>query len=297
MNDTRRSPKTSVELVIDARAQVAEGPVWHGDVLWWVDILGGAVHRYDPGNGCDRAFAIGQAVGALVPRRRDGFMLALRDGFATWDGPGALAMLVAPVERDDVGNRMNDGKCDRQGRFWASTMAFDAAEGRGAMYRLDRDFTTSCHLRGLTIGNGLAWSADDTLLYYIDSHTGGIDVIDFDAEEGALRNRRPFIDVCGSQAVAPDGMTIDADGCLWVAVFGGAQVRRYTPQGALDHVIELPVSNVTACTFGGQDYGDLYITTAWHTLDDARRAAQPHAGGVFVCRPGVTGLPPSGFGG
>lgn len=287
---------SDAELVVDARAEVAEGPVWHDGFVWWLDILAGTVHRYDPASGKDEGFEVGQEVGALVPRKEGGFVLAVRDGFATWDGPGAALNLVAPVEQDNPGNRMNDGKCDRQGRFWASTMEFSGVPERGAFYRLDPDFTVTKHLDGLSVGNGLAWSADDTRLYYIDSLAYGVDVFDFDPEAGAIRNRRRFVDV-GGEMVFPDGMTIDADGCLWVAVFGGGQVRRYTPDGALDRAVDLPVSNVTACAFGGDDLGDLYITTAWHVLSDEQRKAQPHAGGVFVARPGVTGTPTLPFGG
>lgn len=285
-----------MELVVDARARVAEGPVWHDGALWWVDIHAGAVHRHDPATGTDRGFAVGQEVGALVPRRLGGFLLAVRDGFATWDGPGAELDVVVPVEQENPANRMNDGKCDPSGRFWASTMEFGGRRGEGALYRLDTDFTVTTHLDGLAIGNGLAWSADGTLLYFIDTPSGGVDVLDFDAETGTIADRRRLVSVDEDDG-APDGMTIDTEGCLWVAMWGGGCVRRYTPAGELDRVLEVPVTNATACTFGGEDLGDLYITSASDDLDATQRAAQPHAGGVFVTRPGATGIHPVMFGG
>lgn len=287
---------SKVELVVDAKAEVAEGPVWHDGAAWWVDIVGSAVHRYDPVTGKDEGYDVGQEVGALVPRARGGFVLALRDGFAIWDGPGCSPVLVAPVEQDNPMNRMNDGKCDRAGRFWASTMEFSGAEGQGAFYRLDTAFDVTKHLDGLAIGNGLAWSADDKLLYYIDSLCGGIDVLDYDLDTGAIANRRRFVEVREGEGL-PDGMAIDADGCIWVAFFQGGCLRRFTPDGVLDRTLELPVSNPTACAFGGDDLQDLYITTARASLDEEALAREPHAGGVFVTRPGVTGTATFSFGG
>lgn len=283
-----------IELVVDAKATVGEGPVWHDGAVWWVDIVAGEVHRYDPATGGDETFELGQEVGALVPRASGGFVLAVRDGFAAWDGPGAALELLAPVERDNPDNRMNDGKCDRAGRFWASTMEHGGKEGQGSLYRLDPDLTVTSHLDGLAIGNGLAWSADDERLYYIDSLTGGIDVLDFDLEAGRIANRTQLVKIGADQGL-PDGMTIDSEGCLWVAMFNGGCVRRYTPAGSLDRTIELPVTNVTCCAFGGDDLGDLYITTATNGLDEEQLAAEPQAGGLFVTRPGATGTAPFPF--
>lgn len=284
------------ELVIDAKADLGEGPVWHDGVLSWVNIIAGEVHRYDPRTGESDTRNVGQAVGALVPRYGGGLVLALRDGFAALPSmDGALDWLVE-VEADNTANRMNDGKCDRAGRFWASTMAFEATADAGALYRLDPDLSVRKVLDGLTIGNGLAWSADDRRFYFIDSMSGGVDVMDFDPDTGAVTNRRQLVKIPSSDGI-PDGMTIDDDGCLWVALWGGGAVRRYTPEGQLDQVIELPAPNVTACTFGGDDLGDLYITTARQTMTDGDLAAQPQAGGVFRVRPGVTGAPAFGFAG
>lgn len=290
------SPELVPELVVDAQADLGEGPVWHEGALYWVNIVAGEVHRHDPRTGENATRNVGQPVGALVPRRSGGLVLAVRDGFAALASmDGALDLLVE-VEADDTGNRMNDGKCDRAGRFWASTMAFAATAGAGSLYRLDADLSVRRVLDGLTIGNGLAWSGDDRRFYFIDSMSGGVDVMDFDPDTGTVANRQQLVKIPDSDGI-PDGMTIDDEGCLWVALWGGGAVRRYTPDGQLDRVVELPAPNVTACTFGGDDLGDLYITTARQTMTDDDLAAQPRAGGVFRVRPGVTGAPAFHFAG
>lgn len=284
------------EVVVHAHPDHGEGPVWADGVLYWVDIAGGKVHRYDPASGKDTETAVGQALGAVVPRASGGLVLAVRDGFAELR-PGEDQMrLIAPVEREVAGNRMNDGKCDHQGRYWASTMAFDAAAGAGALYCLEPDLQVRKVLDGLTIGNGLAWSADDTTFFFIDSLTYGVDAYPFDAATGELGERRRIIEIAEADGI-PDGMCIDADGYLWVALYRGGCVRRYHPHGTLDRELRLPVANPTCPTFGGQDLGDLYITTTAEGLSDEEREQQPLAGAVFRVRPGVTGVPTDAFAG
>ena len=283
------------ELLLDAKAVLGEGPVWHEDVLHWVDIEPGVVHRYDPRRGTQSSVELGQAVGAVVPAAGGGLLAAVENGFMELPQSGANPQLLVAVEADDAATRMNDGKCDRQGRFWASTMAKDGSPGAGSLYRLTPDLRVERMLTGLGIGNGLAWSADDTLFYVIDSLAHGVDVFDFDAGEGAIVNRRRLLDVAPDDGV-PDGMTIDADGCLWVALFGGGAVRRYSPQGQLEEVVLVPASAVTCCTFGGDDLSDLYITTARLTLSESELLGQPQAGGVFCVRTDATGVPVNRFG-
>ena len=284
------------EVVCHANPKHGEGPVWADGKLYWVDIAGCAVHCYDPATGQDTATDVGQAVGALVPRASGGLVLALRDGFAHLPADGGDLEMLVEVEADQPGNRMNDGKCDRHGRFWASTMAFDAADGRGSLYCLGPDLEVRKVLEGLTIGNGLAWSDDDRTFYFIDSLTYGVDAFEFDAASGQLGGRRRVVEIEKEDGI-PDGMCIDADGYLWVAMYQGWCVRRYAPDGQLDREITLPVSNPTCPAFGGDDLGDLYITTTPEGLSDEERAEQPLAGAVFRVRPGVRGTPTQAFGG
>ena len=217
--------------------ELGEGPVWDDrqGVLIWVDIWAGEVHSYEPASGRDTAIGVGQPVGAAVPRRSGGLVLAVRDGFAFLDPDGRLTS-VAEVEAANPGNRMNDGKCDRHGRFWAGTMAGDARPGAGALYRLDPDLSVTKVLDGVTVSNGLAWSLDDRTMYYIDTPTQRVDAFDYDLASGTIENRRPLIEI-PEEAGSPDGMTIDAEGFLWVALFGGRAVRRYSPDGRLERVV------------------------------------------------------------
>jgi len=286
----------TAELLLDARADVGEGAAWDaaGGRLIWVDITGSAVHEVYP-DGRARRWPIPQHVGAAVPRASGGMMLAVRSGFASLADDGSVCV-VAPVEADDVGTRMNDGKCDPQGRFWAGTMAYAETPGAGSLYRLDPDGVVHKVLAGVTISNGLGWSPDAAIMYYIDTASGGVDEFRFDAAAGAISGRRRLITVDSADG-SPDGMTVDDEGCLWVALWGGGAVRRYRPDGSLDIVVSLPASQVTSCAFGGRDGGDLYITTAACGLSPRQRAEQPHAGGLFRCRPGVTGPPATPFAG
>ena len=286
----------TAELVVDARADLGEGPAWDAVAgrLIWVDITGSAVHELLP-DGRSRRWDVPEHVGAAVPRARGGLLLAMRSGFAALADDGSVRV-VASVEADDAGIRMNDGKCDPLGRFWAGTMADAETPGAGSLYRLDTDGTVRRVLTGVTISNGLGWSPDGTVMYYTDTATGGVDSFRFDAAAGALTDRRRVITIDPADG-SPDGMTVDDDGCVWVALWGGGAVRRYATDGSLDAVVPLPASQVTSCAFGGPDGGDLYITTAAHGLSPQQRSTQPQAGGVFLCRPGVTGPPATPFAG
>jgi sugar lactone lactonase YvrE len=285
-----------VDLVLAAHAEVGEGPVWDPDrnLLVWVDITRNAVHQYSPGSGHDDVIPVGRHVGAAAPRTRGGLVLALQDGFGLLETDTGRVEIIAGTEADKPGNRMNDGKCDSAGRFWAGTMSYNLAAGAGSLYRLDADHQVSTVLSNLTLSNGLGWSPDDRTMYFIDSVTQGIDVFAYDATTGSIRSRRRLIEISKEQGM-PDGMAVDADGCIWVALWGGWAVQRYTPDGHLDRVVRLPVGQVTSCAFGGWDLGDLYITTAAHQLEGDALAEQPRAGGLFCCRPGPVGQRPNGF--
>ncbi|HET6319067.1 MAG TPA: SMP-30/gluconolactonase/LRE family protein [Chloroflexota bacterium] len=287
-----------VEVVVEARALVGEGPVWdeRTQTLVWVDIMGNAVHVYDPASGEDRRIDVGQPVGAAALRERGGLVLALRDGFAVLDGDLANTRVVASVEADVPSNRMNDGKCDAAGRLWAGTMGIEVRRGLGSFYRLDADYTVTRMFGDVTISNGLDWSLDNRQMYYIDSPTQRIDVFDFQLERGVLGERRELFGI-PREVGLPDGMTLDAEGNLWVALHGAGVVHRYSPSGELLARVRVPAKQVTCPTFGGPDYGDLYITTMTHGLSDEARAAQPLSGSLFRCRPGVKGRPPFRFAG
>lgn len=280
------------DLVLDARATLGEGPVWdnRNGTLLWVDILPGRIHRYHPDTEQDEVVAAGQPVGAVAPRRRGGLVLAVKEGFAVLDEAGFR--IVAPVEADLPTNRMNDGKCDPAGRFLAGTMDVEERPGRGALYRLNPDHSVTTVIREVSISNGLAWSPDAHTMYYIDSPTQGVDAFDYDLDSGRIGNRRRVVSIPPSHGM-PDGMALDAEGCLWVALWEGAAVHRYTPTGDLDRVVELPVSNVTSCTFGGTGLEDLYITTASSGLSDEQIGPQQ----VFASSPGVSGMPAHDFAG
>ncbi|MFI6290808.1 SMP-30/gluconolactonase/LRE family protein [Nonomuraea sp. NPDC050790] len=279
------------EVVPVPRANLGEGPRWDGatDTLLWVDIMAGLVHRLDPADGAHEVTEVGRPVGVVAPRTGGGLALAVRDGFAVLpDGGGppdargvrdgrGLEMVAAVTERP--GNRMNDGACDRAGRFFAGTMAQDDTPGAGALYRLDPGGGCERVLDGVSISNGVAWSPDERLLYYVDTPTGRVDVFDYDPAAGRLDGRRVFAEIPRG---FPDGITVDAAGHVWVALWEGGAVLRLRPDGRLDLTVEVPAANVTSCAFGGPGLGDLYITTAW----DGKAGGE-----LWRCRTPYTGLP------
>lgn len=285
-----------VELFVDAHAALAESPVWDDrtGTLWWVDLLGGIVHRTDTATGDDQSIPVGQAIGAIALCRDQRLLIAIEDGFGLLDPDGGRVELIAPVDVDDPSMRMNDGKVDPSGRFWAGSMATDEHAGAGTLYRLDADRSVRRMLGGLTISNGLDWSDDRRTMYYIDTGTGRVDRFAYDDVEGAISDRQPLVTIAAADGF-PDGMTLDVEGFLWVALFDGWGVNRYAPDGRLDRRIELPAQQVTSVTFGGPDYADLYITTGQEGFPPGGRPDQPHAGGVFRCDPGVRGRPANRF--
>jgi sugar lactone lactonase YvrE len=284
-----------VEAVVDAPALLGEGPVWdeREGIVWWLDIPGQSLHRFDPATGDDQSQDLGQEVGTLALRQSGGLVLATPDGFVAYDWSTGRGDLLAAVEADNPATRMNDGKCDRQGRFWAGTMAYDFTPGAAAFYCMDADHNVAKQFGDVTISNGLAWSADDSTLYYIDTGTGSVEAFDFDGATGTLASRRTVVKISESDGL-PDGMCIDTEGYLWVALFNGGAVHRYSPAGVLDGVLEIPAAKVTCCAFAGEDLGDMYITTA--SLDtDA--TVDPGAGKLYRCRPGVIGTPVTTYAG
>lgn len=276
--------------------QLSEGPRWHQEPreLLWVDIVGAKLHRgrLDEDKGLEELVTIDvdRHVGAVAPAAGGGYVLAAGTGYLFVERDGAYRELAQPeAGRRDV--RMNDGACDRVGRFWAGTMAYDERPGAGVLYRLDLDGSCRAMVTGLTISNGLGWSPDGQTMYLADSGPGVVDAFDFDEERGEISSRRTAIDVTDGAGI-PDGLTVDEEGGIWVALFDGGAVRRYAPDGSLLTSIELPVQRPTSCAFGGPGLATLFVTTSREGLDDEALSRQPDAGRVFrIDGAGVRGMP------
>ncbi|MEU1127821.1 SMP-30/gluconolactonase/LRE family protein [Streptomyces sp. NPDC005899] len=277
------------EVAVRERAELGEGPTWDAASgrLIWVDILSARVHTYAPSTGRRTVMATEQHVGAAKPRAGGGLVVNLRDGVGLYDAEGAFSWLVhAPVP----GRRGNDAAVAPDGALWAGTMRYDEREAGGSLSRIAPDGTVTVVPDAVTVGNGTGWSPDGRLMYYIDTPTRRIDVFDVDGER--VVNRRPFVTVEPGSGW-PDGLTVDADGCVWVAFWDGAAVRRYTPDGRPDRVVDLPVRRPTACAFGGPGLRDLYISTARTGQD----APHPLAGSLLVLPDAGHGLPGTAFAG
>jgi sugar lactone lactonase YvrE len=278
-------------------AELGEGPGW--DVaeqrLSWVDIKAGRVHRWYYDTGRAEVIGIGELVAAALPRAAGGLVLALTTDLAASDFEGTLGRRL-PVETGVAGNRLNDAKCDPAGRLYVGSMSTTGQAGAAALYRLDRDWQVSTVLTGTTISNGLGWSPDGSRMYFNDTAAHCVYAFDYDPDAGRASRQRVLY-TFGLGDGDPDGLTVDADGYLWVAGYGGGGVRRVSPRGELDGLLRLPVRNITSCTFGGPELDELFVTTAFEGLSEAERAEQPHAGRVFRYRPGVTGLPAVPFAG
>ncbi len=289
---------TGVELVLDARADLGEGPIWDDrrQRLLFVDIMRGDVHAFDPASGRDQVVHVGRMVGAVGLTLAGDWILAADRGFFRADPETGRTTLVAEVEPGRTDTRMNDGAVDPAGRFWAGTMSLVRESGQGALYRLDPDGAAHRILAPVTTSNGIDWSPDGRLMYYADTRTLRIDVFDFDAAAGLPSRRRPFVDFRG-EAGRPDGLVVDAEGAVWVALWQGGEVRRYLADGRHDRTIAVPATQTTKCAFGGPELADLYITTARGGLDGDRLTREPHAGGLFRVRPGVRGQPARRFSG
>jgi sugar lactone lactonase YvrE len=288
-----------VELLVDARAVIGEGPFWDAAeaVLYWIDVKGRLLHVFDPAGTADRRVPLGSRPGSVVAAGSGSLLMAMEDGFAFVDQETGAATRLLDPEADKPGNRFNDGKCDSRGRFWAGTMADSEIGAEGSLYRFDPDRSCVRLLDGIGISNGLAWSPDDRTMYYIDTPTRRIDAFDFDAVTGGISGRRVAFRVPASMGF-PDGMTIDEEGMLWVALWEGWGLGRWDPRsGKLLSRVELPVAKTSSCAFGGRNLDKLYITTASVGLGSEGLAEQPHAGGLFVFEPGVRGAASRPFAG
>ncbi|HEX5214937.1 MAG TPA: SMP-30/gluconolactonase/LRE family protein [Vicinamibacterales bacterium] len=278
------------ELALDARAELGEGPLWDDrrQRLLFVDIMRGHVHEFDPATGRDRVIEIGRPAGAVALAESGAWIVAAQGGFWRVDPDTGWTEQIAAAEADRDDTRMNDGAVDPRGRFWAGTMSLRHQADQGTLYRLDSDRTVHAMLSPVTTSNGIAWTADGTRMYYVDTRTGRIDLFDFDADAGTIRNRRAFVTVPASVG-KPDGLILDRDDGVWLTLWQGGAVHRYTPDGTLDLTIRFPVTLTTKCAFGGPHLDELFVTSAWIDLNAAERAEQPQAGGVFKVKTGHVG--------
>lgn len=287
----------SLELLTESRAELGEGPSWDSRnyVLYWVDILKGDVHVYQPDYSKDTFIHTGGYVSSVVPRKSGGMVVTLQYGFYTLDLKTQSVMLIREVEKDLVGNRFNDGKCDASGRYWAGTMSLDGSKSKGSLYFLSRDHTVTKVLSGVSVSNGLGWSPDNRVIYYIDTPTRRVVAFDFVLETGEIENQRTVVNFF-DQDGSPDGMAVDEEGMLWIAHWGGSRVSRWNPSTGrvLDQII-LPTMYVTSCCFGGKNLDELYITTARRGSEQQIPSEQSYAGALFRARVKVGGLPTYSF--
>jgi sugar lactone lactonase YvrE len=277
-----------VDQLTDVVTHHGEGPVWspRWGGLRWVDMLAGDVLHLH-GDGTVERRHVGEIAAAVRPRSGGGAVIGIERGFALEEPDGTVRPLGELWSDPSV--RMNEGGCDPDGRFYCGSMAYDQRPGAAALYRLDPNGTVQVVLEGVTVSNGLEWSPDGALAYYNDTATHSIAVFDYDREAG-LTGRRVF----ASLENRPDGLTVDAEGGVWTALSDGGAVRRYTPAGRLDVVIEVPACKVTACTFGGESLDELFITTSREGLEPG---ADPLAGALFRAVPGARGVPVREFAG
>jgi sugar lactone lactonase YvrE len=289
----------SFEVLTKYRAEIGEGPSWdsRSSTLYWVDILRGNVHRFQPDNGKDNFIHTGGYVSSVVPRKSGDVMVTLQHGFYALDLKTCNVTLIREVEKDLASNRFNDGKCDAYGRYWAGTMSLDGSKSKGGLYFLSRDNTVTEKLSSVSCSNGLGWSPDNKVMYYIDTPTRRVVCFDFTLETGEIEKKRTVVDFTNQQG-SPDGMTVDQEGMIWVAQWGGSKVSRWNPStGKMLDQIVLPTMCVSSCCFGGKNLDELYITTARRGSEEQTPSEQPYAGALFRAKVEVGGLPTFSFDG
>ena len=287
------------KLELHTEAHLGEGPVWDEihQKLWWVDILSDKLHKYDPETTKNLSFDIGEHIGAAVLRKNGGFVLALKSGFYFFDEKTKCKVPVADPEYHLSGNRFNDGKCDPAGRFLVGTLSYKLEKGAGNLYCLHPDLTIKKKLTQVTISNGLVWNSIGDRFYFIDTPTGDICSFQYDKDSGDICNRSVIIHI-DEKTGYPDGMTIDTDDKLWVALYGGGKVIQINPEnGKIEFEVRLPVPKPTSCTFGGKGLNELYITTCQEhmTREDLKKI--PESGSLFRVDLPFRGFPVHRFAG
>ena len=275
-----------VEHVLAIHNTLGEGPVWHPQeqMLYWVDVDECCFFRFNPSTGKHQRFNVGLPVGAVAFRNEGGFIMATQKGFAFWQNDTPMQYLADP-EADKHQTRFNDGKIDSQGRFWAGTLG---DPDNNALYRFDPDGSVHLMEDGIGMANGIGWSPDDQTMYFTDTLRHTIYAYDYQEAGGTLSNRRVFVH--DDSAGLPDGLTVDSEGFVWSAWWGGWRITRHDPTGKLEQQIEMPVECPTSCTFGGEQLDELYITSACAALGQVSQHKQPLAGDLFRIKPSVSGL-------
>ena len=292
LNGFKPTDDLQAGLILDAKAMLGEGSIWHPEEkkLYWVDIEGKLLHIYDPATGKDRALPVSSRIGTVVPVKKGGALVALQNGIHKIETKtGKLTFLVAPFT--DTGLRFNDGKCDPSGRFWVGTLAMDSRRRGAVLYRMDSDKSIRVMLDSVSISNGIVWTKDKKTMYYNDTPTGTVQAFDYDDKTGNISNRRVVIRIPRGGG-GPDGMSIDAEDKLWIALWGSGTVCRYDPLTAEKmQTIRVPAPNVSSCAFGGKNFETLYITTARAWVSPDKLKEFPLSGGLFSVKPGVRGVP------
>lgn len=286
-----------VALAFASNDILGEGPVWSAreQALYWIDIKQPCLQRWHPESSAHTVWTLPAEIGSFSLRERGGAILALQNGLSFFDFATGDVAHIADPEVHLPGNRFNDGKCDRAGRFWAGTMDNEEKDfSKGALYRTGADLQP-IHIRGdVGISNGLGWSPDNKTMYYADSPTGCIYAYDFDFATGTPANERVFVTV---DKGVPDGLTVDSEGFVWNCQWDAWRVVRYAPDGSVAFILDMPVQRPTSCMFGGPDLDTLYITSASINLTEAERTGQPDAGCVFQVKTTTTGMPEPLFAG
>lgn len=290
----------TAETISEIKTILGEGSLWdaRAGLLLWLDIMDGKVFRFDPKSRANQVIPVPNFPSTIVPREKGGAVLTQKNGFAVLDWVSDSLQNLAEVEAEIETNRFNDGKCDPAGRFWAGTMDFDLSPQKGALYVLDLDLSVKKVLSEVTCSNGIVWSPDHKAMYYVDSPTQEVHAFDYDIDTAEISNRRAVIRIPKEQGI-PDGITIDREGMLWVALFGGSAVGRYDPKrGKLIEKVEVPGARcVTSCALGGPQLKDLYITTSIPFYEFEKDPPEMHANGgkLFITPVEVQGLPAQSF--
>jgi len=286
------APSSAFACALDAKANLGECPVWSvaEQALYWVDINAPALHRFDPAAGTDTMFAMPESIGSFALRAHGGFVVALRSGIWAASAAGILQHEIVAAPYDTERYRFNDGRCDRQGRFFVGSMNERRDSHSGALYRVDGDGALTKVLGGIMISNGLAWSVDGKTMYHADTPTRMIRAYDYDVRSGEPSNPKTFAHFSG-ETERPDGGAVDSDGNYWSALYRAGKIVQLSPQGTLIAEYPIPAMCPTMCAFGGADLKTLFVTTARQMRDADELVRLPQSGGVFAMRVDVPGLP------